>query len=156
MAKSDVSTVDKLETEVVFDSDTVGNTDGEAINKAMNMAIANATTVDDILSANASAVEKLKPLWDAGVSWVREPVTILSVSFNESSEEYADGGWGFYAVMEVEDNTGLVHTLSCGAKTVVLKLYQLQKHSTFPMTTKVEFTGSRTKGGFTAFDIVKA
>jgi RNAse (barnase) inhibitor barstar len=155
MAKEQVSTLDKLESEVVFDAETA-TVDGAAINKAMNLAIANATEVDDILSANASAVEKLKTLWDTVGSWVHYPVTILSVSFNESSDEFSDGGWGFYAVMEVADEDGVVHTLSTGAKTIVLKLYQINKHSTFPMTTKVEFTGSRTKGGFTAFDIVKA
>ena len=148
--------LDKTQSEVVFDSDTLTTTDGDAINRAMNMAIASATDVDDILSANTSAVEKLKPLWDAGVEWVREPVTIVSVSFNESSDEYAEGGWGFYSVMEVADKDGVVHTLSCGAKTVVLKLYQLNKHGHIPMSTPVRFTGSRTKGGFTAFDIVKA
>jgi RNAse (barnase) inhibitor barstar len=154
MAK-EVSTLDALESEIVFDADTV-QVDGEGINRAMNHAIANAETVDDILSANVTAVEKLKALWDANVEWIRNPFTVLEVSFNESSEEYADGGWGFYAVMQIADNEGVVHTLSTGSKTIVLKLYQIQKKSTFPMTVKVRFTASRTKGGYNAFDMVKA
>ena len=156
MAKSDVSTVDKLESEIIFDSATVGTTDGDAINRAMNQAIANATTVDDILSANTSAVESLKTLWESGVDWVRNPLTILEVSFNESNDNFADGGWGFYAVMQVADSDGVVHTVSCGAKTVVLKLYQIQKHSAFPMTVPVRVSATQTKSGFTVLDIVKA
>lgn len=148
--------LENVPSEIVFDSDALTTSDGNAINNAMNQAIATATDVDDILSANTSAVEKLKPLWDAGVDWVHNPLTITTVSFNESSDEYAEGGWGFYAVMEIVDSEGVMHTLSCGAKTVVLKLYQLNKHGHIPMKDKVQFIGSRTKQGFTAFDIVKA
>jgi len=153
MPASDVTRFD--EPEIVFDSDAV-QVDGAAINRQMNLAIANATTVDDILNANVTAVEKLRDVWASGDAWIRNPVTILSVAFNESNDEFAEGGWGFYSVMEVSDTDGVVHTLSTGAKSVVLKLYQINKHSSFPMSVPVQFTGTKTKAGYTVFDMVKA
>jgi hypothetical protein len=155
-SKTDVSTLDKLDQEVVFDSDIATKIDGDALNRKMMRSIADATDVDDILDANVTAIEKLKVLWDTNVPWVRDDVTILSVDFNESNEEYQEGGWGFYAVMEVADADGVVHMLSTGAKTVVLKLHQINKHGSFPMQRKVRFTGSKTKSGYTVFDMVKA
>lgn len=156
MAKTDVSTLDALDSEIVFDSATASQIDGAALNNRMMHAIADATDVDAILDANVTQIEKLKTLWENPDSWVHNPVTILSVDFNESNEEYQEGGWGFYAVMEVADSDGVVHILSTGAKTVVLKLRQIQKHSTYPMQRPVQFTGTKTKSKFTVFDMVKA
>jgi RNAse (barnase) inhibitor barstar len=156
MAKTDVSTLDALDSEIVFDSATVQNIDGAALNNKLMHAIADATDVDSILDANVAQIEKLKALWDAGTEWVRNPVTVLSVDFNESNEEFAEGGWGFYAVMQVADSDGVVHILSTGAKTIVLKLRQIQKHGSYPMQRAVRFTGTKTKSNFIVFDMVKA
>lgn len=145
MAKSDLST------EVVFDPD-VTNVDGDAINAQMMGTIAAAESFDDILNSNVGTVEKLREILNAnGGRW--EGVNVLSVSFNEASEEFQEGGWGFYAVMQVSDSDGIVHTVSTGAKTIVLKLYQLDKHGHIPTPNPVMFVSNRTRAGYTVLDM---
>lgn len=136
------NTLDKLESEIVFEPTAL---DGSAINDRMMRGIAQAETVDDVLSSNVRAVLKLDDI-------ANEEVSVTAVSFHESADEYAEGGWGFFAVMELADG----RIVSTGAKTVVLKLYQIQKLNGYPLESPVVFTSSRTRGGFNAWDMTKA
>lgn len=143
MAKEDTGSVmSKLDSEIVFEPTPL---DGNAINNRMLQNIAEADTVDDILDANVTQTLKLEALEN-------EAVKINAVSFHESSDEYAEGGWGFFAVMQLEDG----RVVTTGSRTVVLKLYKLEKKNAFPLATPVRFTAARTRAGFRAWDMVRA
>lgn len=140
--KSDESALAKLDSEIVFEPTVL---DGGAINDRMMRGIAEADTVDDILNANQTAVGKLDSIEG-------ETVKVNAVSFHESADEYSEGGWGFFAVMELADG----RVISTGAKTVVLKLYKLNKVNGFPLDTPVVFTAARTRSGWKAWDMTRA
>lgn len=142
MAKETGNILSKLESEIMFEPTPL---DGNAINQRMMQNIADADTVDDILDANVTQTLKLDAIEG-------ETVKINAVSFHESADEYTEGGWGFFAVMQLEDG----RVVTTGARTVVLKLYKLDKKNAFPLDVPITFTAARTRAGFRAWDMTKA
>lgn len=139
MAKEE-SALAKLESEVIFEPSAI---DSDAINQRMMRNIAEADNVDDILSANQTETLRLDDIED-------ENVTVEVVSFHESADEFAEGGWGFFAVMQLADG----RAITTGAKTVVLKLYQISKVNGFPLS-DVTFTAKRTRSGYRVWDVAR-
>jgi hypothetical protein len=136
------SALDKLESQIIFEPTAL---DGNAINDRMMRNIAEAESVDDVLEANTTGTLKLEAV-------ANEPVTIDAVSFHESADEYSDGGWGFFCVMQLSDG----RVVTTGSRTVVLKLYKIDKLNGFPMATPVVFISNRTRNGWQAWDMTKA
>jgi hypothetical protein len=117
--------------------------DGAAVNDGINKRIAEAETVDDLFAGSGETLS----LQDIE----GEYVTIESAAFHESSDQYKDGGWGIFAVLNLDDG----RVITTGSKTVVLKLYKLQELTGYPLPFAVVFKGTQTRNGFTAWDMDK-
>lgn len=132
---------DDLEKVVKFTPSVI---DGATVNDSILRGIADAETVDDVFGDGKSGTLKLQDIEG-------EYVTIDAVRFHESSDQYKDGGWGIFAVIELAGG----RIVTTGSKTVVLKLYKLSELSGFPLGYDVVFKSSLTKSGNTAWDVDK-
>lgn len=108
--------------------------------------IMSARTIDDVLAAAEGGPGDLESL-------VGKTFRFLggSLSWYEGSEQFREGGTGFYAVFTVRDLRGNDYTISTGATNVVFQLRKLESMGVFEndgelypyeFTVKVRVTGS--------------
>lgn len=129
----------EIETQVKFTPTVL---DGATVNDGIHRSIAEAESIDDLFQGSTTlSLQDIEG----------EFVNITSVAFHESSDQYKDGGWGIFAVLNLDDG----RVVTTGSKTVVLKLYKLQEFGAFPLDFAVVFKGTQTRNGFTAWDMDK-
>jgi len=75
-------------------------------------------------------------------------VTVNSVRFLESSEEYRASGYGFYCVMDTDHGA-----VSTGAASVVEKLFVANRKGFLPLTLRFTKASKKTRAGYTVWDV---
>lgn len=135
MASTDVERISTLAPTVLSEEDK------QAIAASFDRRIAEATTVDEVFdSPTTLGLEDVE----------NKPVTVSSIRFHESGEQYRDnGGLGVFAVMDTD-----LGILTTGSRTPCMKLAKVAELGGLPITVRF-FIGARTKNG-TVWDVERA
>lgn len=103
-----------------------------------------ATSVDELF-----AEDTLEPARD----FLGQPLIIHSVEWRSS--EFEGEGIPIYAIVKATDRAGAVHTISCGARSVCLKLAKAGAQNWLPLTAQF-IRREQTKSGYYPLDLVAA
>lgn len=104
---------------------------------------------------SASSIEELLGEREViqGKSHINKPFQLLSVEWRSS--DYEGDGLPFYAVAQITDYDGTMHTLSCGARSVVQKMAILSDRGWLPAWVKIT-EGKATEAGYKPLDLASA
>ena len=118
--------------------------DPEAIRQRIESQMLSATNVDELLGER-DVIQ--------GKAYVNKPFQVLSVEWRQS--DYEGDGLPFYAVCQIADYDGTVHTLSCGARSVVQKLAIMADRGWLPAWVKIT-EGKQSLNGYKPLDLSSA
>ena len=119
--------------------------DPEEIRKRIEEQLLGATSLDELLGER----EVIQ-----GKSYVGKPFYLQSVEWRQSDYE-TEFGLPFYAVMQISDYDGNMHTLSCGARSVVQKAAIMADRGWLPAWVKIT-EGKQTEAGYKPLDLTSA
>ena len=105
---------------------TAEGVDGFEIASQVADKIMSATSLDEAIDAAAQGPDDLE-------NWVGRAFRFIggTLRYQEASEQYREGGTGYYAVFKCEDLQGDEHTVSTGAVNVVFQLKKFQELGVF-------------------------